>query len=193
LEWDESIAKWWLTLSGLVYLIALVYLILMVPVVSSRPLVWGMNAGGIAFVYGMSVVYMSEIGDTFWSWLLLTLTAFCPVTLLGAATDNLFLSLLGACGLFADSLRFSQYLADRIGGMGSVPIVFFVLAIAGLGIGAMGMLLTRNQDRIREAVIRLFSWLETQAARMCCCFAATESAPQRQDNDADAASLVALE
>jgi hypothetical protein len=184
--WDDSTARWWLTLSGLVYSIALVYLILMVPAVSSRPLVWGINAGVFAFVYGISVFYMSEIGDYFWSWLLLTLTAFVPVTLLGAATDNLFLSLLGASGLFADSLRVSLFLADRNGGTDSAPIIFFVLAVAGLGIGAMGMLLTRNQDRIRDAVIVVFSWLETQARK---CFA-TE--PPRQDH-VDAAPLVALE
>jgi hypothetical protein len=186
LTWDDSIAKWWLTLSGLVYLIALVYLILMVPAVSSRPLVWGINAGVFAFVYGISVVYMSEIGDNFASWLLLTLTAFVPVALLGAATDNLFLSLVGAAGLFADSLRFSMFLSDRNSGSDSVPIIFFVLAIAGTGIGAMGMLLTRNQDRIREAVVGLFAWLEAQARK---CFAAESP---RQDH-ADAAPLLASE
>jgi hypothetical protein len=185
LTWGDSIAKWWLTLSGLGYLIALVYLILMVPAVASRPLVWGINAGVLAFIYGISTVYMSEIGDNFGSWLLLTLTAFVPVALLGAATDNLFLSLIGATGLFADSLRFAMFLSDQNGGTGSVPIIFFVLAIAGLGIGAMGMLLTRNQDCIREAVVGGFSWLETQAQK---CFA-TE--PPRQDH-ADNTPLVAV-
>jgi hypothetical protein len=184
--WDDSIAKWWLTLSGLVYLIALVYLILMVPAVSSQALVWGVNTGAFAFVYGIYVVYMSENGDQFGSWLLLTLTAFAPVTLLGAATDNRFLSLLGASGLFMDSLRFSTFLTDRNGGTDSVLIVFFVLAIAGLGIGAMGKLLNRNQERIREAVVGIFVWLETQSRK---CFVAK---PFRQDH-AYTTPLVAAE
>jgi hypothetical protein len=174
--WGDSITKWWLTVSGLVYMITLVYLILMVPTVSSQPLVWGVNAGAFTFVYGMYAVYMSESGDHFGSWLLFTLTAFAPVTLLGAATENRFLLLLGASGLFADSLRFSTFLADHNGGTDSVHIVFFVLAIAGLAIGAMGMLLTWNQERIREAVVGAFSWLETQSRK---CFVAK---PPRHDH-----------
>lgn len=161
----------------------------MVPEVSSRPLVWGINAGVFAFVYGISAVYMSEIENCFWSWLLLTLTAFVPVTILGVATDNLFLSLLGATGFFADSLRFSMYLADRNSETDSVPIIFFVLAIAGLVIGAMGTLLTRNQDRIREAVVRVFTWIETQARKWC---STCTTQPPREDH-VDAAPLAALE
>jgi hypothetical protein len=186
LSWDDLVAKWWVTLSGLVYLIALTYRSLMIPAVVSGPLVWGISAGGFAFVWGMSIVYMSGLGDYFSAWFLLTLTAFVPVTLFGAATENLFLLLLGASGLFADSIRFSQYLSDRNGGNGSVPIIFFVLAIAGLGIGAMGMLLTMNQDRIRAVFVKVFSWLET-AVRKC-----FPSEPPRQEHDEDAV-LVAVE
>jgi hypothetical protein len=191
--WGDSIAKWWLTVSGVVYLIALVYLLLMVPTVSSRPLVWGINAGAFAFVYGMSVVYMSTIGDHFGSWLLLTLTAFAPVTLLGAATANIFLLLMGASGLFADSVRFAMFLADRGGGSDSVLIVFFVLAIAGVGIGAMGMLLTRNQDHIREVVIGVFSWIETQARKYWCLYASFATEPLQDDVDVDTAPLISVE
>jgi hypothetical protein len=191
--WDDSTAKWWLTVSGFAYLIALVYLLLMVPTVTSRPLVWGINAGALAFVYGMFIVYMSTIGDYFGSWFLLTITVFAPVTLLGAATANIFLLLMGASGLFADSVRFSMFLADRNGGTDSVPIAFIVLAIAGVGIGAMGMLLTRNQDRIREAVVGVFSWIESQARKYLCLNVPFVTEPLRDHVDVDAVPLISVE
>jgi hypothetical protein len=150
--WDDHISKWWFTLSGFVYVVVLVYFHLMGVsrnVDENHPSIrYGINIGGLAFIYGICSLILEKF-DTLWGWTLVTGIAFVPVTFLGVATDITFLMVLGAVGLMADAERLAIYLSND---GNAVLIQFVVLVLSGLGIGAIGVALTRNQDRIRAKV-----------------------------------------
>jgi hypothetical protein len=179
--------KWWFTFSGLVYMLVLVYLLLMASndnAMEKNPMRWGISIGGFAFVIRTAVWILHDglERDTFWGWLLLTCIAFVPVTILGVASDSIFLVFLGAAGLFADSARFAQYLVDSTGSENNVvPIQFVVLSLSGVGIGALGVVLTKHQDMIRDKVVSVLTCLRNAVSTRRSAHDDHHSSPDDQD------------
>lgn len=77
-----------------------------------------------------------------------TVLCFLPLAILGVATDCIILPIIGAIGLFLDSLRVADLLSRQWHAF-EVPIYAGVLAVTGLGIGALGMFLDNYKAAIQ--------------------------------------------
>jgi len=103
-------------------------------------------------------------------WRILGSTTLCfiPLAILGAGVQCMPMSLLGAFGLFLDALELADWLALQCSSTFSVPIHAAILAVAGLGIGALGLVLDGFQEQTQ-------SWIES-------CFSCSDAGVEINDD-----------
>jgi len=92
-----------------------------------------LGISAVAFSWGTVVLFADFFADreTFGVWVLFNLLVFCPLLLLGAATDSTCVLALGGLGFLADALRLAS-LID------SVLFFFLVFSLMGLLVGLLG-------------------------------------------------------
>eukprot|EP01083_Nonionella_stella_P219724 786776_1 len=148
--------KWWYTLTSVAWILILSYL-LVVPEngLSKAPLSWGLNTGALVFFVIMFVMVEIE-NDTALSWFLINVLSFIPLIFQGIVTEHNFLVFLGGLGFLIDALRAGEHFG--------IIVQFITLAVAGLGVTAMGLWLKKNQDRIRDPYV---NWLKEHPLSLC--------------------------
>jgi len=158
-----SFYQWWSLITSTLYILALSYLLLSKNNLAKEPLAWGLNTGAFVFFCSMFAVVNIVDNENIWKWMLINVCSFLPLILLGLVTDQSFIVFLGACGLFIDVLRLTSVLPD------AYYTQFLALAIAGLGIAALGMWLKKHQSAIRDPCVAWFeshspSWMKPNDA-----------------------------
>ena len=115
---------------------------------------WGLNFAGAAYSTGM--LWLCQIFgshyETWYMWVVLTLTCFVPVLLAGIITGRLLLLVLGAVGIMIDIYRIAAVIGDGVDEGVRTPVIFVILAVSGLGLAVLGIFVNRQQDAMQAAV-----------------------------------------
>jgi hypothetical protein len=157
----------WYSLAGAAWTIILSRLLLFSQL-RKWPLVWGINSGGPCFFAGTYFLLGVANSDDLWRWIAVTFLCYAPLIVCGMGTGCMLLVILGAIGLLIDVLRFGIYLSSKMPDSWEFLVTFAVLAVGGIGIGALGYWLHKRQEAIRailKSVLKCL-WKSEDASSM---------------------------
>ena len=165
--WDgiEDLLRWWLSLSSLMWLLALTFAHL-TNRMNASTLSWSINFAGLVFFVGMIMLFEVPFGssedDVWWRWVLITVVAFLPLIVLGVIVSRLLLIVLGAMGILIDVWRFVYFVTDPLEDGVRVALQAVILALVGLALALLGLFLSKRQPQFREMID---AWSEKHLGR----------------------------
>lgn len=151
----DDFYKWWLSLTGAIFVMMLVDLLSCKRKIAQSPLVWGINFGSLVFFVGMVMLTGIFYSDGAWRWIVFNALALVPLGVLGLATNQPFLLVLCAVGWLMDSVKFANWISDALSN-DEAPIQFIVLAISGLLIAGAGWILSKHQEEVHNVLCYQF-------------------------------------
>ena len=154
----------WYSLASAIWMLVLCRLLLMDNNnrVHKDPLRWGLNIGSLAYWWGMLWLTGASEHDRWWQWTLWTALCLVPLIVLGIGAPNGFAVILGATGLLVDVARLAAYVGVHQNNSNwQFLTVFVVFCMGGMGIGALGYVLTQYQKGIQAWLKRVLTWEPT--------------------------------
>ena len=151
----DDFFRWWLSITGAIFVLTLVDLLSCKRKIAQSPLVWGINFGSLVFFIGMIMLTGIFNFEGVWRWIVFNALALVPLGILGLATNQPFLLVLCAVGWLMDSVKFANWISDALSN-DEAPIQFIVLAISGLLIAGAGWLLSRHQEEVHNVLCYQF-------------------------------------
>ena len=145
--------KWWLPVSGSLYLAILCDLTHCKRNIARYPLIWGINFSALLFFVGM--IILSGIFDTSvaWTWIVFNLVGVIPLIVVGIGYNQVFLLVLCAIGWLMTAFKIASAITTAAASTAAnVPIYFVVFAICGLLIAGAGWWLNKNQDKFGSVI-----------------------------------------
>mmetsp|Transcript_27955 Transcript_27955/g.80781 ORF Transcript_27955/g.80781 Transcript_27955/m.80781 type:complete len:619 (+) Transcript_27955:195-2051(+) len=151
----DNFYRWWLSITGAVFVLVLVDLLSCKRKITHSPLVWGINFGSLVYFIGMIMLTgIFDLGNA-WQWIIFNAFALVPLGIIGLATNQVFLLVLCAVGWLLDSVKFASWISDAMPS-DEAPIQFVVLAISGLLIAGAGWLLSKHQEEVHNVLCYQF-------------------------------------
>jgi len=140
-----DIMKWWFALSSGLWLLGL-FLFYLANRVRKETLKWSLNFAALVYFASMFVV-TDVFNDGFWfGWIIINVVSFAPLFFVGIVSDQMFLLVLAAVGIFVDVWKIGMSIGN------SVPIYFLIFGISGIGLGYFGLILNKHQQKIASEV-----------------------------------------
>jgi len=148
-----DIMKWWFALSSGLWLLGL-FLFYLANRVRKETLKWSLNFAALVYFASMFVV-TDVFNDGFWfGWIIINVVSFAPLIFVGIVSDQIFLLVLAAIGIFVDVWKIGASIGN------SVPVYFLLFGVSGIGLGYFGLILNKHQQKIASEVKnKAKSWL----------------------------------
>jgi len=150
-----DVVNWWFVLSSGFWLLAL-FLFYLTNRVTKTTLTWTINFTAVVFFISMFVVTEVFSNSSWLGWIIINVVSFAPLIFVGVVSDQNFLIVLGAIGIFVDVGK----IGASIGNGDSIPVYFLLFGVSGIGLGYFGLILNKYQQVIQSVVKnKAESWL----------------------------------
>jgi len=142
-----DVVNWWFVLSSGFWLLAL-FLFYLTNRVTKTTLTWTINFTAVVFFISMFVVTEVFSNSSWLGWIIINVVSFAPLIFVGIVSDQNFLIVLGAIGIFVDVGK----IGASIGNGDSIPVYFLLFGVSGIGLGYFGLILNKYQQVIQSVV-----------------------------------------